>query len=107
MPHPPEVQDCKRQLAAAPSQLILQAPPQASMLQEPPALQLSMVQLPLVQVLSLHVGLCPAHCMEQLPSQFDIVQSAPVHGIEQAPDWEQSMVHSAPAAQVVWQLPAS
>jgi hypothetical protein len=56
MPQPPEVQSCNRQLADVPSQLILQAPPQVPMLQDPPALQPSMVQFPLVQVLIAQLG---------------------------------------------------
>jgi hypothetical protein len=50
MPHPPLLQACRRQLALAPSQEMVQAPPQASMLQVLPAPQLSMLQFPPVQV---------------------------------------------------------
>lgn len=106
IPQPPALQVCIRQLAAAPSQEILHAPPHASMLQVPPALHVSMVQLPEVHAGMLQTGLSPVHCMEQLPLQVGIVQVAPVQGSEQEPDSVQSMLHSAPGSQVVWQLPA-
>lgn len=77
------------------------------MLQEPPALHESMVQPPLVQSLRRQVGWSPVHCIEQLPTQLGIVQSAPLHGIEQFPESVQSRLHTAPVPQLVWQLPAS
>jgi hypothetical protein len=46
------------------------------------------------------------HCIEQPPTQLDIVQLAPLHGTEQLPDWLQSTLHTDPGPQVVWQLPA-
>jgi hypothetical protein len=75
------------------------------MLQEPPALHESMVQLPPVQFLRRQVGWSPVHCMEQLPTQLGMVQLPPPHGIEQSPEPVQSNLHTAPAPQLVWHLP--
>ena len=102
----PLVHVCKRQVAAAPSHATWQFPRQVSMLHEPPALHESMLQLPPVQFLRRQVGWSPVHCIEQLPTQLGIVQLAPLHGSEQLPAFVQSKLHAAPAAQLVWHLPA-